>query len=251
MTTRRNHPPLASHKALTLNDVKAKVLTCVSCGLSQHCRSPIPISFKARHPRYLVVGEAPGRIEDRQGEPFVGPAGTFLRRSLRRAGLSPLDGAYLNAVSCWPSEQRTPQASEIDACRNNLHEQLAVMSPVHVLVCGSVALQALIPHATLTYAIGAPVNIHHKTLFAVYHPAYILRQRSALEGWERDLRIFRSLVDSPECLSWDDLNREHCLYCSSRRMPYDIVCHRHDKWLQQDSYVKPGKVVCPPEPTLF
>ena len=84
-----------------------------------------------------VLGEAPGRVEDEAGQPFVGPAGKLLRAAFRRFDLVPEEMAILNTVSGWP--RGTPKQSHIDACEHNLWMQLRLIRPRYVLVLGSVA----------------------------------------------------------------------------------------------------------------
>lgn len=220
---------------LSLNDVKARVLTCQSCGLSKSCLSPIPIDTQTNHPHFIILGEAPGQVEDRQGKPFVGPAGTFLKRSLRKAGLRAVDGAFMNTVSCYPKARKTPTPEEIAACKVNLYTQLDVLNCSYVLVCGAIALRTLLPHAEPMYANGQPVHAHGKVLFPVYHPAYILRSRQALEGWERHLRMFSGLVNNPlETVQTIQQVTGHCFYCNSQKATDSLTCTTHAKWLRQD-----------------
>lgn len=230
-------------KQRTLIDVQVQVLTCNNCGLSKNCRSPIPVSTKISHPKYIVLGEAPGQIEDRKGEPFSGPAGTFLRRSLQRAGLSPSDGAWMNTVSCYPSEHKTPAADEVQACRKNLRDQLEVLPTSYVLVCGAVALNAVMPNAQLTYASGVPYLVHGKVMFPVYHPAFILRSRVAQSGWDRDLTNFARMVNLNSVPAWQDLQHGHCAYCNRGVMENGVTCSQHERLFNQDSIWKAPKVV--------
>lgn len=233
-----------------LNDVKAQVYTCQMCELSSQCRSPIPIHSPSRTaPRFLVLGEAPGQVEDQKGEPFVGPAGLFLKRALKKAGLSPSDGGYLNTVSCYPRIDKTPDAAHVSACSNNLFDQLALYPTIPTLVCGSVALTALLPHATITYAAGVPIIAHNRTLFPIYHPSYILRSRGVMESWERQLRVFSLLVNTDMVPSWEDLHRTHCLYCSAGYLPRTYTCPRHAGLWTKDT--KPPKRKPVPHPQLF
>lgn len=237
---------------LTLQDIQARVLTCTNCGLSCDCRSPIPVAINPHHsPSYIVVGEAPGKVEDAEGEAFVGPAGKFLKRALRKANLSPLDGAWMNAVSCFPKKEKTPTSDEISACKINLFSQLNVIDAKFVLVCGAIAIKALMPHAQIMWASGAPVVIHHKILFPVYHPAYILRQRSALNGWERDLDMFSTMVHWGYPPSWQELKRIHCLYCNHMTSQNSYTCPQHAKWFAEDAVVRMPKPKAPPQPQLF
>lgn len=229
-----------------LLDVKAQVLTCLNCDLTDKCRQPIPIHTPNPSPRFMVLGEAPGQVEDRQGLPFVGPAGTFLKRSLRKAGLHPTDGAYFNAVSCFPKERKTPTSDEMAACRRNLFDQLHSVDALHVLVCGSIALKSLLPHADITYASGMPILAHGKWLFPVYHPSYILRTRMALESWERQLKEFFYIVTTNGVV-----HSTRCIYCNAGRMGGQYTCQYHEKWWAQDTALPKFVTKVEPHPTLF
>src|SRR5215510_9860406 len=108
------------------------ILSCTKCDLSSKCRSPVPFSppqstsqLPPANPRVYqcgVLGEAPGRREDKLGRPFVGPAGRLMRRMLDEAGWNSDDLWYMNAVSCWP--RGTPKAEAQNACWGNMLDQL-------------------------------------------------------------------------------------------------------------------------------
>lgn len=122
--------------ALLRKQVKDEVAACTECALHAGCNGPIP--FYGPSPSNIaVVGEAPGKYEDIQRRPFVGPAGKLARSWLERTGTDPDDVAWLNVVSCYP--KRTPTGNEVAACRGNLRKQLEVVSPNFVLVVGGVA----------------------------------------------------------------------------------------------------------------
>lgn len=230
-----------------LNSVKEQILLCSMCELSSLCTSPIPVHAPIS-PKFLVLGEAPGKLEDIKGEPFVGPAGMFLKRALRKAGLFAADGGFLNAVSCFPSKDKTPDSKHISACSNNLFDQLDLYPAIPTLVCGAVALKSLLPRCEITWASGAPVIAHNRMLFPVYHPSYILRTRMAMEAWERHLSWFAWSVNN-STLSWEDVGRAHCLYCGAPYLDGTYTCPRHTSQWAKD-IVRP-KRKAPPHPQLF
>lgn len=235
---------------MTLTDTKIQILICTNCELSSKCTSPIPISGPS-NPRYSVVGEAPGKQEDKQGVPFVGPAGQFLKRALRKAGLRGSDGAFFNVVSCYPFDHKTPTFAEVTACRNNLYDQLDSVRAKDVLVCGATALSSLMPNVGLSYAIGGPIQYGTKTLFPVYHPSYILRNntKEIVNLWERHLSSFADMVNG-QFVTRDTLQIANCIYCSGWRMDGKITCIRHESQLLKDLQRKRVYRVLP-QPTLF
>lgn len=231
---------------MTLLDVKAQIYTCTSCSLHASCKSPVPLHSPSPQPRYIVLGEAPGRFEDQAGEPFVGPAGMFLKRALRKAGLMVGDGTFMNAVCCYPKQARTPNSDEVKACSFNLFDQLEVSKSPYVLVCGKTALSAVLPTMELTYAAGVPIPAHGKMFYPVYHPAYVLRSRMVLESWERQLLDFYRIVNGLSTLNYS----AHCVYCSAHR-DNELTCHSHLKRLVKDQTRPIYKPPAPPHPSLF
>jgi len=133
----------------------------------------------------MLVGEQPGDEEDRQGKPFVGPAGGVLRRALDEAGISP-DACYVtNAVKHFSWEPRgtrrihkTPAQKEIAACRDWLEAEIAAVRPAVIVALGATALAALLGRRmavgaardldTLAHPGGTPI-------VATFHPSAVLR----------------------------------------------------------------------------
>ena len=93
----------------------------------------------------LIVGEAPGFNEDRQGEPFVGAAGKLLDTLLARISLSRADVFITNVLKCRPPMNRDPMPNEAEACSPYLKQQVALVKPKVVLILGRHALERLLP----------------------------------------------------------------------------------------------------------
>jgi uracil-DNA glycosylase family 4 len=136
-----------------------------------------------RRADWMVVGEAPGEQEDRQGEPFVGPAGQLLDQMLAALGLSRADDAapaaqvYIaNTLKCRPPGNRNPAPDEMARCEPFLVRQIALVQPRVILAMGRFAVQALLRSGE---AIGKlRGRVHHYQgvpLIVTYHPAYLLR----------------------------------------------------------------------------
>ena len=171
--------------------VRAQVIGCRNCELVSGCSRPVP--FDGPYPSDVaVVGEAPGRVEDQEGKPFVGPSGDVARSIVEpRLGSVP----WLNVVSCWP--HRTPTASEVVACSDNLHAQLRLIEPKFLLLFGGVAASAFVDGYRVGELRGrwfrTPVRGFDKQVFGLltWHPAAVLRNRSLLVEVLDDLRVFR------------------------------------------------------------
>jgi uracil-DNA glycosylase family 4 len=165
--------PAAS--AVRLAEVAAEAGVCTRCRLAGTRRSVV---FGSGDPaaRLMVVGEGPGAEEDRQGLPFVGPAGELLTKILAAIGLRREQVYIANIVKCRPPGNREPEADEVAACRGFLDAQIDAIAPA-VLVClGRVAAQVLL-------GTGSPIGRMRGQWYTVrgvptmvtYHPAALLR----------------------------------------------------------------------------
>lgn len=162
---------------------KADLDKCRRCDLWKRATQGVP-GEGPRRARLMLVGEQPGDEEDREGKPFVGPAGKLLRRALDNAGISPDDVYITNAVKHFSWEPRgprrihkTPAQREIAACRDWLDSEIAALRPAVIVALGATALRAILDRrisitearaTTLEHAGGAQV-------VATYHPSAILR----------------------------------------------------------------------------
>ncbi|MBW4721210.1 UdgX family uracil-DNA binding protein [Saccharothrix obliqua] len=152
--------------------------------------------------RLLLVGEQPGDVEDRTGEPFVGPAGKLLDKALAEAGLG-RTGVYLtNAVKHFKFQERgkrrihkAPARGEIRACLPWLHAELAAVRPELVVCLGATAAKALLGDAfRVSEQRGELVEVDGLGVIATVHPSAVLRapdRAAAYEGFVADLRVVR------------------------------------------------------------
>jgi DNA polymerase len=144
----------------------------------------------------MVVGEAPGREEDRTGLPFVGPAGKLLDLLLASVGL-PRERVYIgNVIKCRPPGNRDPLADEVEACDGWLRDQIDAVDPKALLAVGRFAAQRLMgserPLGRLRGSVGQYEGV---PVIATYHPAFLLRSPEfTTTAWE-DLQLLRRTVD--------------------------------------------------------
>ena len=145
----------------------------------------------APRPWLVLVGEAPGAEEDRQGLPFVGRAGRLLDRTIAAVGLGSDDYGIVNVLKCRPAQNRfDPDAAE--ACRPYLDRQLALLAPSALVTLGARALAALDPGALPMLRSAGVERLRAGTpLFPMIHPAAAMRSRRWAERWTHDLRAFR------------------------------------------------------------
>jgi uracil-DNA glycosylase family 4 len=176
--------------------VAAEVAACTRCGLCK-TRTRTVFGVGDRQAQWLVVGEAPGADEDRQGEPFVGRAGALLNSMLRGIGLAREQVFIANVLKCRPPNNRDPAPDEVEQCLPYLQRQIALLKPRIMLAVGRIAAQNLL--ATDTPIGKLRGHVHHFgpariPLVVTYHPAYLLRSPTEKrKAWE-DLKFARRIA---------------------------------------------------------
>ena len=137
----------------------------------------------------MFIGEAPGRDEDLQGEPFVGRAGQLLTDIIKAMKLTRDDVYIANVVKCRPPENRNPEPDEIDACSPFLQRQVALIQPKVIVALGKFAIQSLSGKAYSISAVrGQWLDYNGIKLMPTYHPAYLLRTPSAKKDVWADMK---------------------------------------------------------------
>ena len=117
---------------------------CTLCPLHKTANTVCLLGDGPRPADVMIVGEAPGKLEDIKGLPFVGRSGEVLDEVLEEAGFSRDNVFITNAVACRPPDNRTPKKREIDACNKWLQYQISMVKPKFVLLLGNIALQAVL-----------------------------------------------------------------------------------------------------------
>jgi DNA polymerase len=144
----------------------------------------------------MIVGEAPGFNEDRQGEPFVGAAGKLLDTLLARIGLSRADVYITNVLKCRPPMNRDPMPNEVEACSPFLKQQLDLVKPKVVLILGRHALERLMPgQGSISRIHGSLIRRGDVAYVPLYHPAAALHNGSLVADLERDFDALKRYLD--------------------------------------------------------
>jgi DNA polymerase len=146
-----------------------------------------------RHAEWLIIGEAPGADEDRQGEPFVGQAGKLLDAMLASIGLDRGNKVYItNVLKSRPPDNRDPEAEEIAACMPYLLAQIELIRPKLIVALGRFAAQTLLQtDEAIARLRGRAHTYQGIPLIVTYHPAYLLRNLpDKARAWE-DLCLAR------------------------------------------------------------
>ena len=195
-------PPLAGPVAqMDWPALREAVAACRACGLCETRRQTV---FGVGHEQaqLMVIGEAPGEQEDRQGEPFVGPAGQLLDSMLQAIGLSRQPGPpekqvfIANTLKCRPPGNRNPAPEELAKCEPFLQRQLALVRPRVILAMGRFAVQALLRSSEPIGRLRGRVHEYQGVpLVVTYHPAYLLRNLpDKAKAWD-DLCLAASLLE--------------------------------------------------------
>jgi uracil-DNA glycosylase family 4 len=151
--------------------------------------------------RLMLIGEAPGAEEDRQGKPFVGPSGQLLDRMLACIGLDRTSVYITNSIYWRPPGNRTPTAAEIAACQPFLERQIELIRPKLIVFVGGIAARGLLGvkegvtrlrGRRLLYRLADGSTVPAMVMF---HPAYLLRQPSHKRLAWRDLLAIRQLLN--------------------------------------------------------
>jgi DNA polymerase len=190
---------------------KKKELTCDDCGLYKTCNSPYMKASGKGKKKALIIGEAPGKVEDDENTQFVGKSGQFLRQSIKDIGFF-LDRDFIkiNVVNCRPPNNRDPRTREINACRKNVYAAIEKYKPHIIIPMGKYALQSLLGHRItgriekVSFSNWVGETIPDQELKAwicpMYHPAYIMRNEDdsvLLRLWYQHLEKAMSLINIP------------------------------------------------------
>ncbi|NRO97758.1 uracil-DNA glycosylase [Paraburkholderia sp. NMBU_R16] len=162
--------------ALDWEALEARVAGCEQCRLCEK-RTRTVFGVGDREADWMLIGEAPGENEDKQGEPFVGQAGKLLDSMLRALALARGENVYIaNVVKCRPPGNRNPEPDEVARCEPYLQRQVALVKPKLIVALGRVAAQNLLKtDASISSLRGRVHRYEGVPVVVTYHPAYLLR----------------------------------------------------------------------------
>ncbi len=181
--------------------VKEKCLLCEKCPLSK-TRTNVVFDDGIPNGNLMLIGEAPGFYEDKEGKPFVGKAGQLLDKIFNSVGLSRQKDVYIaNTIKCRPPNNRDPLDTEKVSCREYLDRQVEILKPKIILLCGNVSLKSFL---NLPYGITKArgnwfEGPFQSKMMPIYHPSYLLRNDSREKG-------------SPKWQMWQDIQEIKRMY---------------------------------------
>ena len=176
----------------------ATVAECRACALCNGRRNTV-FGVGDRRADWLIVGEAPGEIDDLQGEPFLGQDGLLLDNMLRALGLNRQQKVYIaNVLKCRPPGNRNPEPQELAQCEPFLRRQVELLQPRVILAMGRFAVQAMLRSTEPIGKLRGQVHRYNGVpLVVTYHPADLLRNLTKKgEAWA-DLCLALEVLEQP------------------------------------------------------
>lgn len=193
--------PIPSGTYASLAQLRTHCNQCHRCKLGDTRTHAVVDRGHVRAP-VLIVGEAPGEVEDKRGKPFVGKSGQLLEKMLALAGLSKKDIYLTNVTKCRPPHNRTPTSSEIKACLPYLKEQVRLINPKIIVLLGATAFKALTgDKRSISKVRGTWIEWEGRLCMPIFHPAYLLRNPESDKGspkWltKQDIISVKKKLDS-------------------------------------------------------
>lgn len=186
----------ASVGTLNWEGLAEAVKTCTACALHS-TRTQSVFGVGNRQAQWMIIGEAPGAEEDRQGEPFVGRAGQLLNAMLKAIGLAREQVFIANILKSRPPNNRDPRAEEVAACIPFLYRQIELVNPVLLLCVGRIAAQTLLQTDTPIGRLRGTLHriANNRPMIVTYHPAYLLRSPAEKRKAWSDLKLAMQTFD--------------------------------------------------------
>jgi DNA polymerase len=178
----------------TLEEIRTELGECGRCELGQ-TRTNLVFGVGNPHARLVFVGEAPGRDEDLQGEPFVGEAGKLLTRIIQAMGFERSEVYICNVLKCRPPGNRDPLPSEVEACSSFMLRQIKAIKPEVIVALGKFASQTLLQTKEIISRLRGNFHDYHDIpLMPTFHPSALLRDPAKKrEVWEDMQQVMKLL----------------------------------------------------------
>jgi uracil-DNA glycosylase family 4 len=191
-------PDQKSRPIRTLDQLYRHMLECHKCPLAD-TRTNLVFGVGNPHADVVFIGEAPGRQEDLQGEPFVGRAGQLLNKILESIDVD-RDSVYItNILKCRPPENRDPTVQETALCIPYLEQQLRMIKPKVIVAVGRIAAQYLLnTSAPISQLRGRIYQRGASKLIVTFHPAALLRNPNLKRDTWQDMKMLRKILDEKE-----------------------------------------------------
>ncbi|MEX2191795.1 MAG: uracil-DNA glycosylase [Nitrosarchaeum sp.] len=176
-----------------LETTRQKVIKCTKCELSKTRTNAVPGKGNFQSD-VIFVGEAPGRNEDKNGEPFVGIAGQRLNLALENAGVLRESIYITNVVKCRPPNNRVPTISERNTCQDYLQKEISIIKPKIICILGNTAFNSILGGSEITKYRGKIVKKDKQFYFLTVHPAATIYNQELITVLKDDIAKLFDLI---------------------------------------------------------
>lgn len=180
-----------------LTEIAREVSACEKCRLCKARKRAVPGEGNPQA-GIMFIGEGPGRNEDEQGRPFVGPAGHLLEEALASIGLKRSDVFITNVVKCRPPENRDPNPDEMAACDDYLERQIEALDPQVIVTLGRFSMAKFFPGQKISMIHGRAKPGRKRLYIAMYHPAAALRSPQTMTEFRADFAKIPLIIAEAE-----------------------------------------------------
>ena len=178
----------------SLSEIADRVRICQDCPLGTGRTNAVPGEGPV-DAEVMFIGEGPGFQEDRQGRPFVGPAGQFLDQLLADAGLSRERVFIANMIKCRPPQNRDPVPAEMAACSKYLNRQIELIDPKLIVTLGRFSLGRFFPGESISRARGRVRQKDGRAIYPIMHPAAGLRREEMKASIIQDFKALPGVLE--------------------------------------------------------
>ena len=169
-----------------LEIVKQNVIKCTKCDLCKTRTNSVPGKGNFQS-NVIFVGEAPGKNEDKNGEPFIGVAGKKLTIALEEAGISRDEVYITNIVKCRPPNNRVPSNKERNTCQEYLKEEISIIKPKIICILGNTAFDSILGGSEITKFRGKVARKNNLLYFITIHPAATIYNQKLIDVLKSDI----------------------------------------------------------------
>ena len=177
-----------------IQKIKLQVTKCTKCELSETRNNSVPGkgNYKAD---VIFVGEAPGKNEDVNGEPFIGIAGKKLTMALESAGVTREEVYITNIVKCRPPKNRVPTTDERNTCQNYLEKEIEIIKPKIICILGNTAFNSLLNGKEIIKFRGKIVRKNNQMYFLTIHPAATIYNQKLINILKKDMKKLFKVIE--------------------------------------------------------
>jgi DNA polymerase len=176
-----------------LEKVKQNVIKCTKCDLCKTRTNSVPGKGNFQSD-VIFVGEAPGKNEDKNGEPFIGIAGKKLSIALEEAKVSRDEVYITNIVKCRPPNNRVPSTIERTTCQKYLEEEINIIKPKIICLLGNTAFNSILGGSEITKYSGKVAKKDNQLYFITIHPAATIYNQELIKVLKKDIKKLFELI---------------------------------------------------------